>query len=135
MSSNDAGAQRGGPSRRAGLKQAYKENPPAMGVYAVRNRANGKVLVGTSLNLPGMLNRIRFELTTGMHRTSPALQEDWNRYGADSFSFETLDVLPPAKEPGADPKEELAVLESLWLDRLRPYGEAGYNASPVPPRP
>jgi len=130
MSSNDAGAQRGGGSRRAELKQAYKEKPPPMGVFIVRNRANGKVLVGSGLNLPGMLNRIRFELSTGIHRTCPALQEDWNRYGADSFSFEVLDVLPPTEEPRADPKEELRVLESLWLERLRPYGEAGYNALP-----
>jgi hypothetical protein len=112
------------------LKQAYKEKPPAMGVYVVRNRANGKVLVGSALNLPGMLNRLRFELSTGIHRTWPALQEDWNRHGADSFSFEVLDVLPPSEEPRTEPKEELRVLESLWLERLRPYGEAGYNASP-----
>lgn len=130
MSSNDAGAPRGGRTR-AELKHAYKEKPPAMGVFVVRNRANGKVLVGSGLNLPGMLNRIRFELTTGIHRTHPALQEDWNRHGADSFSFEVLDVLPPTEEPRTDPKEELLVLESLWLERLRPYGEAGYNASPA----
>lgn len=130
MSSNDAGAPRGGQTRRAELKQAYKEKPPPMGVFAVRNRANGKVLVGTSLNLPGMLNRFRFELSTGIHRTYPALQEDWNRHGADSFSFEVLDVLPPTEEPRTDPKEELRVLEALWLERLRPHGEAGYNALP-----
>lgn len=130
MSSNNAGAPRDGRSRRAELKQAYKEKPPPMGVFAVRNRADGKVLVGTSLNLPGMLNRLRFELATGMHRTCPALQEDWNRHGADHFSFEILDVLPPTEEPRADPKEELRVLESLWLERLRSHGEAGYNPSP-----
>ncbi|WPB77312.1 GIY-YIG nuclease family protein [Archangium violaceum] len=127
MTSNDAGASR---RSRSELKQSYKENPPPMGVFAVRNRANGKVLVGSSLNLPGILNRTRFELATGIHRTSPALQEDWARYGADSFSFEVLDVLPPPKEPGTDLKEELQVLLSLWLDRLRPYGDAGYNAVP-----
>jgi hypothetical protein len=121
--------------RRAELKQAYKEKPPPMGVFVVRNRANGKVLVGSGLNLQGMLNRIRFELSTGIHRTYPALQEDWNRHGADSFSFEVLDVLPPTEEPRSDPKEELRVLESLWLERLRPYGEAGYNAPPSPPGP
>lgn len=129
MSSNDAGAPRSDRTR-AELKQAYKEKPPPMGVFVVRNRANGKVLVGSGLNLQGMLNRIRFELSTGIHRTYPALQEDWNRHGADSFSFEVLDVLPPTEEPRSDPKEELRVLESLWLERLRPYGEAGYNASP-----
>ncbi|WP_375769227.1 GIY-YIG nuclease family protein [Archangium gephyra] len=131
MSVNDPGAQQGGPSRRAELKRAYKEKPPPMGVYAVRNHANGKVLVGSSVNLPGILNRTRFALSTGCYRTHPALQEDWNRYGADSFSFEVLDVLPPTEEPRADPKEELSVLEALWLERLRPYGDAGYNGSPA----
>lgn len=131
MSSNESGASLGGRSRRAELKQAYKEKPPPMGVFAVRNRANGKVLVGTSLNLPGMINRIRFQLTLGGYRTHPALQEDWNRHGADNFSFEVLDVLPPSEEPRTtDPKEELQVLEALWLERLRPWGEAGYNAAP-----
>ncbi|NMO16653.1 GIY-YIG nuclease family protein [Pyxidicoccus fallax] len=123
----------GGKANRSELKRAYKEKPPPMGVFAVRNRANGKVLVGSSLNVEGSLNRIRFELTTGMPRI-PALLEDWKRYGADNFSFEVLDVLPPAEEPGGDPKEELKVLEALWLDRLKPYGDAGYN-EPPPPEP
>jgi|SRR6218665_1225317 len=130
MSSNDSSAPRGASSRRAELKRSYKEKPPDMGVFAVRNRANGKLLVGTSLNLPGALNRLRFELTTRIHRNFPALQEDWDRLGADAFSFEVLDVLAPPEEPGGDLKEELRVLEALWLERLRPYGEAGYNAPP-----
>jgi hypothetical protein len=130
MSTNDSPAPRGGPSRRAQLKQDYKEKPPAMGVYAVRNKANGKVLVGSSLNLPGGLNRLRFELTRIGHRAHPALQEDWNRFGEDSFTFEVLDVLPPPEEPGVDVREELKVLEALWLERLRPYGDAGYNTAP-----
>jgi hypothetical protein len=121
----------GGKASRAEMKRAYKEKPPPMGVFAVRNRANGKVLVGASLNIPGALNRIKFELTTGMPRI-PALLEDWKRYGADSFSFEVLDVLAPPEEPGQDPKEELRVLEALWLDRLKPYGDAGYNEPPPP---
>jgi hypothetical protein len=120
----------GDKANRAELKRAYKEKPPPMGVFAVRNRANGKVLVGSSVNVPGALNRIRFELTTGMGRF-PALLEDWKRHGADSFSFEVLDVLPPTEEPREDPKEELRVLEELWLERLKPYGDAGYNE----PRP
>lgn len=120
----------GSRAQRAEVRRAYKEKPPPMGVFAVRNRANGKVLVGASLNVQGALNRIRFELTTGMDRI-PGLLEDWKRQGADNFAFEVLDVLEPSEEPGADPKEELKVLEALWLDRLKPYGEAGYNG-PAP---
>ncbi|MFP2926289.1 GIY-YIG nuclease family protein [Pyxidicoccus sp. 3LG] len=126
----DEVSPKSGSRTRAEVRREYKEKPPPMGVYAVRNRANGKVLVGSSLNVQGMLNRIRFELTTGMDRI-PGLLEDWKRYGADNFSFEVLDVLTPSEEPGADPKEDLKVLEALWLDRLKPYGEAGYNG-PLP---
>ncbi|XXF76289.1 GIY-YIG nuclease family protein [Myxococcaceae bacterium GXIMD 01537] len=130
MSSEDTHPPGGGSSRRAELKRNYKEKPPPMGVFAVRNLANGRVLVGASLNVNGSLNRIRFELAMGIHRTCPALQEDWSRHGAERFTFEVLDVLPPAEEPGVDPKEELGVLEALWLERLRPYGAAGYNSAP-----
>ncbi|ATB45411.1 GIY-YIG nuclease family protein [Corallococcus macrosporus] len=125
--SADAPSQVSGPrSRRAELKRSYKEAPPPMGVYAVRCLANGKVLVGASANVQGMLNRIRFELSTGMDRL-PALLEDWRRYGAEQFTFEVLDVLKPSDEPVVAPEEELKVLEALWLDRLKPYGDAGYN--------
>ncbi|WP_194863105.1 GIY-YIG nuclease family protein [Myxococcus sp. AB036A] len=113
-------------SRRSELKRAYREAPPPMGVYAVRCLANGKVLVGASANVQGMLNRIRFELSTGMDRL-PTLLEDWKRYGAEQFTFEVLDVLKPSDEPVVAPEEELKVLEALWLDRLKPYGDAGYN--------
>ena len=132
MSSNDSSAPSGAPSRRSELKRAYKEKPPAMGVFAVRNLPEGKVLVGSSLNLPGALNRLRFELMHLGHRKFPALQEDWNRLGADAFSFEVLDVLEPPEEPGTDLGEELRILEALWMERLRPYGEAGYHPPPEP---
>ena len=128
-SSSDSPETRGGRSRRAELKRHYKEKPPPMGVFVVRNRANGKVLVGTSLNLPGALNRIRFQLELGAHE-NPALQQDWQRHGAASFSFEVLDELPPSEEPREDPRAELQVLEALWLERLKPYGEVGYNTPP-----
>ena len=119
---------------RAELKRHYKEAPPPAGVWAVRNLASGKLLLGTSLNVPGMLNRLRFELAQRMNR-HPALQEDWERLGPDAFRFETLDTLPaPADGTRPDPAtqlEELQVLEALWLERLRPWGEAGYHAPPA----
>ncbi len=130
MSSNDSRAPAGASPSRAELKRQYKEQPPEMGVFAVRNHSNGKVLVGASLNLPGALNRLRFELSLRTHRTFPALQEDWDRLGAEAFTFEVLDVLEPPEEPGVDVQEELRVLEALWLERLRPSGEAGYLPAP-----
>ena len=47
---------------RKALVRDYKENRRPMGVFRVLNTANGKSLIGTSVDLPGMLNRQRFQL-------------------------------------------------------------------------
>jgi hypothetical protein len=41
-----------------------------------------------------------------------------------------LDTLTETDRPGFDGKRDLAVLEQLWLERLEPYGERGYNSRP-----
>ncbi|MDX2033879.1 MAG: GIY-YIG nuclease family protein [Blastocatellia bacterium] len=108
------------------LKREYQQTPRPMGIWQIRNLANEKVLVGAALNLPGILNRHQFELRAGSHQNR-ALQADWNRYGEASFVFEVLDELTPSDAPARNYREELAFLEDLWLDRLQPCGERGYN--------
>ncbi len=88
-----------------------------MGVFCVRNGAVSKALVGTSVNVPAMLNRIRFQLDHGSH-PNRQLQNDWNELGSAVFSFESLDVLEPAKERDYDPSDDLAALEALWREKL-----------------
>jgi group I intron endonuclease len=95
-----------------------------MGVYQIRNVINEKVLIGSSLNLPGIFNRHKSQLKTGNHQNG-ALQAEWNEFGAESFAFEILDEITPKE--GRDFQEELAILEDLWLDKSQPYGDRGYN--------
>jgi hypothetical protein len=45
------------------LRRRYKEAPPPMGVYVVRNLVNQRVFVGASANPEGAMNRMRFELS------------------------------------------------------------------------
>jgi hypothetical protein len=100
------------------LLRRYKETPRPAGVFAVRNTAEGKALVGSSVNLPGMLNRQRFQLEAGgcPIRT---MQADWDRLGESAFTFEVLDTLePPDDDPSYDPAEDLAELLGMWIDRL-----------------
>jgi len=104
----------------------YKLNHPPMGVYQIRNIVNGKVLVGASLNLPGIFNRHKFALKMGNH-SSVALQAEWNEFGAENFAFEILDELTPREDPSYDYREDLGLLEEMWLEKLQPYGERGYN--------
>ena len=115
---------------RKALARAYTETPRPMGVFRVRNTTNEKALVGASKDLPAILNRHRAQLRLGAH-PNKVLQRDWNALGPDAFAFEVLDTLtPPADAPDYDPAGDLRVLEALWLERLAPYEERGYNARP-----
>jgi hypothetical protein len=111
------------------LKRRYAESEIPAGTYRVINTQAGRSLVGSSINLPAILNRHRADLRLGGYRNKE-LQREWNELGEGAFAFEVLDTLPPRRDPGYDLKRELAVLEELWLERLAPYGERGYNTMP-----
>jgi group I intron endonuclease len=110
--------------RKKELKREYKLNHRPMGVYQIRNIVNEKVLIGSSLNLPGIFNRHKSQLKAGNHQNG-ALQAEWSEFGAESFAFEILDEITPKE--GRDFQEELAILEELWLEKSQPYGDRGYN--------
>ncbi len=111
------------------IKREYKERKKPAGVFMVKNAANGKVLLGSSLNLEGPLNGHKFMLTTGSHRNE-ALQKDWNTYGADKFAFEILEVVKVKDDPDFNLEDELTLLEQIWIEKLQPFGEGGYNTEP-----
>ena len=108
------------------LKNKYKETTPPMGIYQIRNRLTGKIFVGSSINLHGIINRNRFQLKAGLHPNKP-LQRDFLEVGEVNFAFEILDTLKPPQEGNGDCAEELKTLEQLWLEKLRPQIEIGYN--------
>ena len=114
--------------RKAAVR-AYKETPRPMGVGAVRDTANGKLLLVAGTDLPSLLNRHRAQLRLGAH-PNKALQADWTAHGADAFVFESLDVLTPKDEPGWNPADDLRAHEALWLEKLAPWEPAGYHRKP-----
>ena len=110
------------------INREYKERVKPSGVYQVKNIANGKVLLGSSLNLEGPLNRHKFMLKINGH-TNKELQKDWNELGPDQFIFEILEVVKVKDDPNFNLKDELTLLEQIWLEELQPFGERGYNAN------
>ncbi|HKZ18089.1 MAG TPA: metalloregulator ArsR/SmtB family transcription factor, partial [Geobacteraceae bacterium] len=78
---------------RTEIKRMYKETRPAMGVYQIRNTANGKIYVGRSQNLEGTRNSRLFQLRMGKVVFSREMQKDLNEFGAASFEFSVLGVL------------------------------------------
>lgn len=108
------------------IKSNYKASKPPAGVFQIRNIVNGKIFIGTAQNIPGILNSNRFQLMSGTHPNS-LLQAEWNSFGGSAFTFESLDELSISDIPRQNIRSDLAELQELWLDKLRPYGKRGYN--------
>jgi len=104
-----------------------------MGIFQVKNRLNGKILIELSKNLEAALNRCRFQLDLGSY-PNKALQEEYNQCGKNQFSFEALDRLSPKKdEPDYNYTEDLELLKTMWLEKLKPFKEKGYNKEEIIP--
>jgi len=115
---------------RKALKREYKETPCPMGVFQIRNKVSGKVFVGSSANLPAIFNRHKAQLRFVGHPVKE-LQKDWQELGEEAFEFEVLDTLTPPKDrPDYNPARDLTELEALWLEKLSPFDERGYNKRP-----
>ncbi|ADY54807.1 hypothetical protein Sgly_0441 [Syntrophobotulus glycolicus DSM 8271] len=108
------------------LKQEYKQTPQPMGIFRLRNLVNHKILVGSSTSLDKKFNGLQMSLDSGVY-PSKDLIRDWTEYGRESFVFEILDELEPRDVPDYQVKADLKALEELWLEKLKPFEERGYN--------
>jgi len=94
------------------------------GVYAIRNRATGRVYVSGDLDVQVVLDYDRAALNSRQHRNA-ALQADWDWYGEKDFSFEVVAKI----EAQADRNHgKLLQLVEFWRDQLHSYGANGYNS-------
>jgi hypothetical protein len=108
------------------LKNKYKQTPPKMGIFQIKNLANRKIFIGKGMNVQGKINSSKFQLEQGSHPNS-GLQNDFNQYGIEKFSFEVVDYLDPKEDLDYDYTRDLKALEAMWVEKLQPYGEKGYN--------
>lgn len=104
----------------------YKMSHRPMGVFQIRNKVNERVFIDSSTNIPGKINRHAFALNAGQH-ASKSLQADWNEFGSSAFEFETVEPLEPRDDQNYDYKSDLDTLEELWLEKLQPFDDKGYN--------
>lgn len=114
-------------SVRSMAKRMYKQTRPDMGVYQIRNTANGRIYLGSTTNLEGIRNSKMFQLRMGKVVFSRELQKDLDQFGAGSFEFSVLEALDRT-EPVENSDHSLAALYLRWLEKLQPFGERGYNS-------
>jgi group I intron endonuclease len=91
------------------------------GIYAIRCTVNGKVYVGSAVNIKNRWAVHRHGLARGIHH-GVLLQRAWNRHGADAFIFEVLEHVATATD--------LLLREQFWIDSLNAV-PGGYNTAPV----
>ena len=106
---------------RKAAARAYRDECRPVGVFRVMSTRSGRAFVGSSVDLPSMLNRQRFQLEMGSH-PDPALQAEWNAGGAEGFEIEVLDTLELPEDPAYDPRDDLRELLEMWRTRLSATG-------------
>lgn len=100
-----------------------KKKKPNMGVYAIINKANGKMYIGSSVHLKNRIYNHKYNLRTNTH-PNRYLQNAYNKHGKDNFNIKILEYV--------DTREAVFPREQYYLDKYKTYEhDLGYNISPV----
>ncbi len=108
------------------LKEEYKQMTFKMGVFQIKNNINGKIFIGSSIDLKAIWYAEKLQLDMGIHQNSE-LQNDWNEFGSENFSYEILDQINQTEGKPIDYKKEIKTLEDMIIDDLQPFEKNGYN--------
>lgn len=103
-----------------------------IGIYAIKNKINGKMYVGQSVNIKKRWYMHKRKLKMNIHHNNH-LQYSWNKYGEQSFEFKVLIELESKDE------QELNTLEKNFIKKFNTssnkFGfnktEGGHNGRPT----
>lgn len=90
------------------------------GIYKIKNIINNKCYIGQSCDIESRWKKHLADLEKNIHH-SEDLQEDFNKYGRENFSFEILEKIN-------DP-ELLFIIEDFYINKFHTYS-LGYNMTP-----
>jgi hypothetical protein len=108
------------------LKEEYKSIVQSKGVFVIRNKENGRVFLGSSLNLKNKFERIKLQLNGGTHPNS-SFQDDWTKLKEDAFEYEILELLEIKDDINYNYSDDLELIELLWIEKFQPFSEKCYN--------
>ncbi len=98
------------------LKKQYASRTVTGGVYAIRNIKNDMLLLLSTTDMPGSLNRFLFAKQTGacIH---PKLQCAWGKNGSD-FVLDVIEALAKKEEQSdSEFSEDIKVLLEMTRER------------------
>lgn len=89
------------------------------GVYEIRNLANSKMYIGSSLQVYTRFSQHKHALNNNKHHSSH-LQSSWNKHGGSNFIFRVLELIPNAT------KQILEEREDYWINHFDSINK-GFN--------
>lgn len=93
------------------------------GIYSIRNVENGKVYVGSAVNINRRWQEHRSGLKRGVHGND-RLKKAWGKYGESCFEFTILEKIEDIGQ--------LVEREQFWIDDMNATDKnIGYNICPV----
>lgn len=98
------------------------------GIYFIKNKNNGKVYVGSSVDITKRWIDHKYKLKLGIH-INKHLQASWKKHGAHNFLFIV------EKDLTGQTEEQILAEEQTYIDRLWDGGRNCYNASKVADKP
>lgn len=104
----------------------YKQQKQPAGIYAVHNKVDNIMYIGTSKNLPAVLRRFEFTLKTGGFPYQQ-LVDDYKRLSAANFDIKVIDELEAKDETEKELDAELDSLQEMWIEKLKKDGVQFYN--------
>lgn len=102
--------------------RAFRAEPETGGAYAIRNTANGRVLILSTTTISKARGSLEFSKATGSC-VHPLLAADWKTFGPGAFDLEILETL---EHKESETEEEFAgevrALADLWRERIPSEG-------------
>lgn len=87
-------------------------------IYIIRNIVDGKAYIGSSADVGRRLRKHRLDLAAQRHHSSK-LQNAWNKYGADLFTFDIVEIIFDLSS--------MHEREQAYMDMVGPF----YNVAPA----
>ena len=94
--------------------------PRTCGIYGLKNKVNGKIYVGSAVNLHKRRKEHHTDLTNLDH-PNDHLQKSWNKYGPEAFEFVVLELV--------EHECDLITTEQTHIDIH--FGDNCYNICPT----